>query len=853
MRTGLRARRFVLHCVSLSLLFVHLLSAQALPNTQSSTITPELTRPIRAWEFLDAVGQRAALFGNESGEMEAWVYPLKLFREFHLRFHTEDHVLSAAELARQLVVHPEGSSILYANAAFSVRETLVVPPTEAGAIIRLDIDTFGPLQIEAQFVRDFQLMWPAAIGGTYINWDPRLKAFMLGHEQRQFAGVVGSPQAAEHSLEFFTNSGSNDVNSLRLLRVEKGHATQYIFIAGSAHGADEARQNYQRISENAEALQTAAAKYYSDYLKRTISLALPDPQLQAAYDWSRISMIQGLVDNPFLGAGLVAGYRTSGESERPGFAWFFGRDSLWTDLALDAIGDYATTRAALEFIAKYQRADGKIEHEVSQSATLVPWFKDFPYPYAAADATPLFILAMNDYVSSSGDTAFLAQHWDNVWRAYQFLHSTYDAQGLPQNLGVGHGWIEGGPLLPVKTELYQSALGAASLQALANLARVAGKAEVQKQLTEEVETHKQLVNRLFWSGEKNTLVFALDKNNQQVQVPTVLSTAAMWFHVFDPDKADGTINYLAQADHSADWGMRIMSDENPLYDPTGYHFGSVWPLFTGWASVGEYAYHRPIPAYANLRANALLALDGPLGHVTEVLSGTYYEALPTSSPHQIWSSAMVLNPIIKGLLGIASSATTHEVVVAPHLPADWNSWSATNVPACGGTVDLVYKKTRSEISLQSIGRGSSGCTLVFSPGLSLRARTRGGAPETTLQDKHLTVRVPIAEGPNTVRMQVSDDFGIVLPADLPPLGEESRNLKIVREEWSANRKQLRMQLNGIAGNSYLLRAYGSRIGSVSGGKLANVDGDAQTLEVSFPVSATAGSYTTQTLILNFNE
>ena len=52
------------------------------------------------------------------------------------------------------------------------------------------------------------------------------------------------------------------------------------------------------------------------------------------------------------------------------------------------------------------------------------------------------------------------QKWDSLWKAYQFLRSTYDAQGLPQNFGIGHGWVEGGPLLPVKTELYRRGLGA---------------------------------------------------------------------------------------------------------------------------------------------------------------------------------------------------------------------------------------------------------------------------------------------------------------------------------------------------------------------------------------------------------
>ncbi len=38
--------------------------------------------------------------------------------------------------------------------------------------------------------------------------------------------------------------------------------------------------------------------------------------------------------------------------------------------------------------------------------------------------------------------------------------------GLPQNFGFGHGWVEGGPLLPIKTEFYQSSLGAEAISAL---------------------------------------------------------------------------------------------------------------------------------------------------------------------------------------------------------------------------------------------------------------------------------------------------------------------------------------------------------------------------------------------------
>src|SRR5262249_34259121 len=241
------------------------------------------------------------------------------------------------------------------------------------------------------------------------------------------------------------------------------------------------------------------------------------------------------------------------------------------------------------------------------------------------------------------------------------------------------------------------------------------------------------------------------------------------------------------------------------------------------------------PAYENLRANALLALDGPLGHVTEVLSGTYYEGLPTSSPHQIWSSAMVLTPIIRGLLGISSSATEHHLTVAPHVPADWNSWSANNVPACGGTVDLTYARTTSEITLQALRRGTGSCTLVFSPAVTLRARVTGKSKEQeTITDKHPNAILELVPGTNTASIAGADDFGLVVPADLPALGSTSRNLKIVREEWSSDRKQLRLVLNGLAGGIYSLKGYGSKIASAEGGKVSTGSDGSQVIDVSFP-------------------
>src|SRR5207253_345322 len=175
------------------------------------------------------------------------------------------------------------------------------------------------------------------------------------------------------------------------------------------------------------------------------------------------------------------------------------------------------------------RTDGKIEHEISQSATLVPWFTNYPYAYASADATPLYLIAMREYAVASGDVGFVKEKWDSIWRAYQFLRSTWDADGLPQNQNVGHGWIEGGPLLPVKTELYQSGLGTEAIHALAELAHLTGQEKIVGESEERFGREKKLVNQLFWSAENHSFAFALDASNKKLATPSVLATVPMWF------------------------------------------------------------------------------------------------------------------------------------------------------------------------------------------------------------------------------------------------------------------------------------------------------------------------------------
>jgi len=215
-----------------------------------SPSTLELSRTDRPWEFLPITGTKAGLFGNEAGQFEAWVYPLKILRDFHLRFYHDGRVIPAETLARTTTVRPESSTLLYTSDTFAVRETLFVPVHEAGAVIIIEVETAQPLDVEAVFERDFQLEWPAGLGGTYGYWDAKLNAFYFGEEQKKFSAFVGSPTAGEVREEYDTNYSSSKENSFHLGVTAKGKSTKIVALAASTNGMAQAEATYHHLINN---------------------------------------------------------------------------------------------------------------------------------------------------------------------------------------------------------------------------------------------------------------------------------------------------------------------------------------------------------------------------------------------------------------------------------------------------------------------------------------------------------------------------------------------------------------------------------------------------------------------------
>src|SRR5438874_2094657 len=335
----------------------------------------------------------------------------------------------------------------------------------------------------------------------------------------------------------------------------------------------------------------------------------------------------------------------------------------------------------------------------------------------------------------------------------------------------------------------------------------------------------------------------------------------MWFNSLHNAKAAAPTTQLATHYHESYWSMRIISSTSPKYSSGGYHFGSVWPLFTGWASVGEYSYHRALPAYSNLRANALMALDGSLGHVTGVLSGDYYQPLATSSPHQIWSAAMVISPLLRGLFGLEVDAAGRRLTFAPHIPADWNSFAIDNVHVGTVALNFRYHKTTEELTLETSRSGAGDCAIEFSPALSPRAQVTAaelnGRPvpfhlEKNAADQHVTVRFAAYGGPNVLRIRLKNEFGLSFNSTLPPLGVRSRGLRVVSESWNPSLDALTLDVSGAAGGHYELDLWNpEQIVSVEGAELVKTSGSEKKLRIHFDEIAGEG-YPHERIMIHFS-
>jgi glycogen debranching enzyme len=764
------------------------LSAQQYPALHSisefplRTDGPVIRQSVRAGEPFTVAGPQGVLVGQQQGPFEAWILPVKVLSHLTIQADVQDYPvpLDLNRMAREIEVRPDRTTITYSHIAVTVRQTMFAPddaPNGTGAVVLFQVDSVRPVTLTIRFTPELREMWPKpSSGDPSSEWVARggTGLYILHTDFPDLAAAVALPDAKPGIMAPYQERPQ--VHPLELIvHVDPAKDRHHVFpLLMAAGNTKEASTNtaleakLRALNEDLPAMYEKHAARYAQQQREFTSIITPDVDLNADLLWAEISVgqlrarIPPSPDQPSGEIGMVAGYYASGDSARPGFGWFFGRDTLYTVYAMDSYGDFSLARTALEFLLRRQRSDGKVMHEFSQTAGSVDW-ASLPYEYAAADATPLMMMAMLDYVRSSGDVEFLRQHRQAVLKAWNFeiMHDS-DGDGIYDN-EQGTGWVESWPGGMPKQEIYLALLDQQASAAMSQLASVLGDNVTATSASARAAKLHATIEKEYYRPAIGLYAFSRNTGGVLDTAETVFPSIAWWGIGSGLDHPEASIRRWASHDFATDWGLRDVAESDPIYDPISYHQGSVWPLFTGWAALAEYRSGHPLAGYQATMQNADLTRAQDPGSVTELLSGAFFEPFGRSTSHQLWSSAMVVTPLLRGLFGIDVDAIHHTVKVTPHLPPSWPSAEVRRLRVGDSLVNVSYRRdgVAMVVSLEMV----SGPAIHFEGGTD-------------------SVRVPLPP------IEVS------LSHELPVRGARTTQLKIIEE--ASGPHSLRLELEGIA-------------------------------------------------------
>jgi glycogen debranching enzyme len=560
-----------------------------------------------------------------------------------------------------------------------------------------------------------------------------------------------------------------------------------------------------------ESIIQAAEQHTGELLSESLMMTTPDLVFNQGYRWAMIATDRFFVNTPGMGKALVAGYSTTRHgwdgghaiNGRPGYAWYFGRDAQWSGFALLDYGDFSKVKSQLQFFNKFQDLNGKIFHEASTSGLI---------HYDAADATPLYIVLAGKYFRHTNDTAFIRATWPNIKKAIDFCFSTdTDQDKLIENTNVGHGWVEGGKLYGSHSTIYMAGSWGAALREAAGMGKFLKDPDAGNYLLESQE-QSNLINQLFWGENQRFYAYGMDQDKSFRHVQTILPAVPIYFRMTDPEKSAVCIREFAGNAFTTNWGARILREENPWFKPTGYHYGSVWPLFTGWASLAEYTAGNGITGYSHLMNNLLVYKNWGVGFVEEVLNGADYEPSGVCA-HQCWSETMVLQPAIEGLLGLQVNAPEKSLTLAPALPADWDSLHVENIRIGNASLAFHFLRKENKCTYKFELTGENSLKINFFPAM---------APGTEIGKVYLDGEVILAstyslthsqnlsvvfdlKGHSVLSFEYSGGISVLPVVQDPKPGDRAEGLRVLSTRLFRNSYQV--EAEGLSGTSESLRLW----------------------------------------------
>ena len=441
------------------------------------------------------------------------------------------------------------------------------------------------------------------------------------------------------------------------------------------------------------------------------------PTLECDWDALRETYRRSLVDLAALRfSPPILGQRSLPAAGLPWFMTMFGRDSILTSLqalpftpslaatTLRALGDWQGTR-----VDDFRDEDpGRILHELRYGELTA--FEERPHSpyYGSADATPLFVVLLDEYERWTGDRRLVrelehearaALNWideyaDLMGNGYISYQRRNEKTGLENqcwkdswdSISYRNGRLAGFPRATCELQGY-------AYDAKIRGARLAREIwddqELSSRLEKQAAELKRRFNREFWIADDEYFALALDKGGKQVDALSSNIGHLLWSGIVDKSKAKSVARHLLGPRLFSGWGVRTLAEGEGRYNPIGYHVGTVWPFDNSFIAWGLRRYGFKEEA-AQVAAGILAAAAFFDGRLPEAFGGyertltKYPVQYPTACSPQAWSTGAPLL-LLRTMLGLEPVGDL--LVVDPLLPVGIGHVALLDVPGRWGRID----------------------------------------------------------------------------------------------------------------------------------------------------------------------
>jgi glycogen debranching enzyme len=445
-------------------------------------------------------------------------------------------------------------------------------------------------------------------------------------------------------------------------------------------------------------------------------------------DWQPLEAIyrRSLVDLAALRfSPEVAGGKSLPAAGLPWFMTMFGRDSIFTSLqALPFAPDLAagTLRALGEWqgssLDDFRDEDpGRILHEMRSGEMTA--FEERPHSpyYGCADATPLFVVLLDEYERWTGDRKLVreleyearaALDWiddyaDLLGNGYLSYQRRNEKTGLENqcwkdswdSISFRDGTLPGFPRATCELQGYAYDAKVRG----ARLARLVWKdPALAERLEQEAADLKRRFNRDFWIEDGEYFALALDEDGRQVDTLASNNGHLLWSGIVDKSKARAVARHLLGPRLFSGWGVRTLAEGEGRYNPIGYHVGTVWPFDNSFIAWGLRRYGFKQEA-ARVAAGILDAAEFFEGRLPEAFGGyersltKYPVQYPTACSPQAWSTGAPLL-LLRTMLGLEPHGD--DLIIDAALPSTMGRLELLDIPGRWGRIDA-FGRGRVEI------------------------------------------------------------------------------------------------------------------------------------------------------------